>query len=271
MRDYVRSRGSERWGWVFIVILLSATISNGQAPSTNSPKEEKQESSIQASAATPPQTDTVVPAQPAPPPPQPVKAPAAATPPPPTERVAASGVKNAKTGKKPSQAGGKATADPIDTKPYLIGAEDILYLNVLHQPDVSQQLTVRPDGFVSVRFANEIMAAGLTTQQLADAITEKLNTYFMHPEVNIQVVAIRSKKYYVNGQVRRPGSYNLSTPKTVLEALIEAGGPAEFAKTKAIFILRGADRIPFNYNDVSKGRRLEQNILLQNGDVVNVP
>jgi polysaccharide export outer membrane protein len=157
-------------------------------------------------------------------------------------------------------------------KPYEIGSEDVLYVNVLHQPDASGNVSVRSDGMISVRFAGEMMAAGLTTIQLADAIKERLTKYFNHPEVNIQVVRINGeKKYYISGEVRKPGAYSLKTPKTVFEALIEAGGPADFAKTKAIYVLRNKQRLPFNYRDVSSGKSLEQNVLLQNGDVIVVP
>ncbi len=167
--------------------------------------------------------------------------------------------------------GGKPTFNGVTEKPYEIGPEDVLFLNVLHQIDVTGTLDVKPDGYVSVRFAGEIKAAGLTTQQLSDEITEKLTKYFNHPEVNIQVVRINSKKYYVSGEVRKSGAFSLSTPKTVFEALIEAGGLADFAKKKGIYILRGNQTIRFNFNDVSKGKHLEQNILLQNGDIIVVP
>jgi polysaccharide export outer membrane protein len=159
----------------------------------------------------------------------------------------------------------------VESKPYEIGPEDVLFLNVLHQQDVTGMLTVRPDGFVSVRFAGEILAAGLTSEQLSDQIADKLTKYFNHPEVNIQVMKILSKKYYVSGEVHRQGAFPLSTPKTVLEAIIEAGGPAEFAKSNKIYILRGKEKIMFNFKDVSKGRNLQQNILVQNGDVIVIP
>jgi polysaccharide export outer membrane protein len=177
--------------------------------------------------------------------------------------------KNSKNAKPTSP--GQVTAGGVQKDPYVIGPEDVLYLNVLHQVDVSQNLEVRPDGFVSVRFAGEIKAAGLTSQQLSEAITEKLKTYFNNPEVNIQVLRINSKKYYMSGGVRKPGLYPLTTPKTIYEALIEAGGPTDFAKKKKIYVLRGQQKFSFNYNEVSKGTHLEQNILLQNGDVVTVP
>jgi polysaccharide export outer membrane protein len=172
---------------------------------------------------------------------------------------------------KSESTGGLPVFTGVEDKPYVIGPEDVLYLNVLHQTDVSGNLIVRPDGFVSVRFAGEIKAAGLTAPQLSDEIAEKLTKYFNHPEVNIQVVRIVSKKYYVSGEVRRQGAYALSAPKTVFEAIMEAGGLADFAKKNKIYILRGKERIPFNFSDVSKGKNLQQNIILQNGDVVVVP
>lgn len=199
--------------------------------------------------------------------------PAVATPAPAVTEPAGKGKGAPKKGKNtPSTQSGKGpTFTGVSDTPYVIGPEDVLFLNVLHQADVTGQITVRPDGYVTVRYAGEIKAADLTVPQLTNIVTEKLTTYFNHPEVNIQVVFVRSKKYYLSGEVRKPGSYSLSTPKTILEALIEGGGPADFAKTKRIYILRGSTRLPFNYNDVSKGRHLEQNILLENGDVVVVP
>ena len=73
------------------------------------------------------------------------------------------------------------------------------------------------------------------------------------------------------GEVQKPGSYPLVVPTTVLEALVNAGGFREFANTKKIIILRnGKERRPFNYKDVTKGKRTEQNIMLQPGDQIIV-
>jgi polysaccharide export outer membrane protein len=177
-----------------------------------------------------------------------------------------------KKGKQVDHSGGSVSAtNKLDAKPYEIGPEDLLFVNVFHNPDVSGQVDVRPDGFVSIRFAGEIKAAGLTTEQLATEVGKRLTQYFNHPEVNIQVVKINSKKYYVSGEVHRPGSYPLTAPLTVFEAITDAGGPDDFAKKTKIYVLRGTAKIPFNFKDVSRGTHLEQNILLQNGDHIVVP
>jgi polysaccharide export outer membrane protein len=159
-------------------------------------------------------------------------------------------------------------------KPYEIAPKDMLYVNVLHNPDVSGGATVKPDGFVTVRFAGEVKAAGMTTQQLSIAIAELLTKHFFYrPEVNVQVVRLneKDKKFYVSGKIEKPGIYILTTTKTVLEAITEAGGPASSAKTREIYVLRGPQKLSFNYSDVSKGKHPEQNILLRDGDVINVP
>jgi polysaccharide export outer membrane protein len=279
MRDIIRSGQPGRCALAYIGFMVSMAVCMGQSPPP-----------VRASA-TPPATEaTTPPVNPAEAPPvNPAEAPPAkaaeATPvqaapaevkqavAKATETVAQPVKGKAIKGGKPSgpSGPGEATAIGVQDKPYVIGPEDVLGLNVLHVPDVSQQLNVRPDGFITVRFAGEIKAAGLTPPELSDIITEKLTTYFNHPEVNIQVMQIRSKKYYISGEVRKPGSYTLSTPKTILEAIIEAGGPTEFGKAKRIYVLRGQQKIPFNYSDASKGRNLKQNILLQNGDVIYIP
>lgn len=271
MREIIHSG---RCGLALIVFILSMTLLAGQEPSP--PQKDAAQAAAQAAATPPPPPVANTGAAPAP---DPAKAQDAAAPipqppaaQPPAAQPQGRGKASTKKGKADS---GNGACDPTSTeasdKPYVIGPEDVLFINVLHTADVTGQYQVRPDGFLSVRFAGEIKAAGLTTQKLADVITDKLTKYFNHPEVDLQVVRINSKKYYVSGQVRRPGVYTLSVPKTVLEALIDAGDTADFARIKGIYILRGTQKIRFNYKDVNQGRNLCQNILLENGDVIHVP
>jgi polysaccharide biosynthesis/export protein len=257
MRHIIGCGYTGRCSLAFIVFFLLTAFCFAQQPSTASKPVPQAARAVPPGEATPPAAQQR--------PPKPPDASIITNPEPtPTQTKG-----KANTGKRNRP--GEISATGVQEKPYEIGPEDILYLNVLHQNDVSGQLNVRPDGYITVRFAGEIKAAGMTTQQLADTITEKLTAYFNHPEVNIQILRINSKKYYVSGEIRKPGAYLLSTPKTVLEAIIEAGGLADFAKKKSIYILRGQQKIPFNFNDVSKGKKLEQNILLENGDVIVVP
>ena len=160
---------------------------------------------------------------------------------------------------------------PVDTKTFIIGAEDLLSVRVWREPELSGNYVVRPDGKISLPLVGEITAAGLTPEQLAAAVGQSLTRYINRPEVNVGVQQVNSRKFYIQGEVQRPGAYPLVVPTTVLEALVNAGGFREFANTKKIIILRnGKQRLPFNYKEVTKGKRPEQNIHLQPGDQIIV-
>jgi polysaccharide export outer membrane protein len=160
---------------------------------------------------------------------------------------------------------------PIDNHVYVIGAEDVLAVRVWNEQQLSGEVIVRPDGRISLPLINEVQAAGLTPEKLALSIAEGLGKFITQPVVNVSVQQVRSKKYYVTGEVGRPGEYPLSVPTTVLEALSKAGGFRDFANQKKIYILRRGQRFRFNYKDVIKGKKMEQNILLESGDQIIVP
>ena len=162
-------------------------------------------------------------------------------------------------------------AAAVDPKAYLIGAEDVISIRVWREPENSGQFIVRPDGKISVPLLGEIQASGLTPEQLGASIATGLQKVMVHPEVTVGVEKVNSKKYFIQGEVNRPGSYPLVIDTTVLEALVNAGGFREFANTKKIVILRGSERLKFNYHEVTKGKKMEQNILVKPGDQIIVP
>jgi polysaccharide export outer membrane protein len=171
---------------------------------------------------------------------------------------------------------GKPAPTPATTDPtYVIGPEDMLDINVWKEPDVSRVVPVRPDGRISLPLINDVQAAGLSPQQLAGALTEKLRKYFNEPQVTVIVTAINSQRVFVVGEVLRAGAFPLIPGMTVLQALSSAGGFTTFADVKKIHIMRLRDgkhvELPFNYRDVLKGDNPDQNIKLEPGDTVVVP
>jgi polysaccharide export outer membrane protein len=173
------------------------------------------------------------------------------------------------------EAGGASDVQALHDD-YLIGAEDVLSINVWREPDISRPVTVRLDGAISLPLVGEVTASGKTPLQLEREITQKLRAYISDPEVAVMVQEMRSKRFNVLGQVVRPGSYLLGNSITVLDAIALAGGFRDFAKEKAIYVLRknpdGTEtRLPFNYKDVIKGRNVEQNIKLEPRDSLVVP
>jgi polysaccharide export outer membrane protein len=159
---------------------------------------------------------------------------------------------------------------PVDPKTYKLGAEDIIYIRVWREPELSGAAIVRPDGQITMPLIGEIQATGLTPLELGARVTEKLSQFVNRPEVIVSVQSVRSKRYYVTGEVLRSGAFPLVVPTTVLEALTLAGGFREFANTKNITVLRGGKKFRFNYKDVIKGKNMSQNILLENGDYIIV-
>lgn len=165
----------------------------------------------------------------------------------------------------------ESSAAAVDPNKYLIGPEDVLFIRVWREPDFTLPAAVRPDGKITMPLVGDVQAGDQTPMQLTKTITELLGKYLNNPDVNVIVTDVRSKKYYIDGEVLKPGTYLLVTPTTVLEALSNCGGFRDFANTKKIRILRKGNILHFNYKDVSKGKSLEQNILIESGDHIIVP
>ncbi len=171
---------------------------------------------------------------------------------------------------KPPEAARETGAAPD----YVIGSDDVLHISVWKEPDLSEQLPVRPDGKISMPLLNDVQAAGLTPLQLKDSITEKLKKYMADPRVTVVVLAMNSRRIFVTGEVVHSGPITLLPHMTVLQALAQAGF-TQFANIKAIYLLRTdngkQEKLPFNYKEVVKGNHPEENILLKPGDTLVVP
>ena len=176
----------------------------------------------------------------------------------------------------PAAAADKASPVPATTDPaYVIGPEDILDISVWKEPDVSRVVPVRPDGRISLPLINDVQAAGLSPQQLAGSVSEKLKKYLNGPQVTVIVTGMNSQRVFVVGEVLRAGAFPMLPGMTVLQALSSAGGFSTFADVKKIHVVRLRNgkqiEIPFNYRDVVKGDNSEQNVKLEPGDTIVVP
>ncbi len=159
---------------------------------------------------------------------------------------------------------------------YVIGADDVLAINVWKEPEVSRAVPVRSDGKISLPLVGELMAGGQTPLQLEQEITKRLQNYISEPEVTVIVQDSKSQRINILGMVAKPGSYLLTGSATVLDAIAMAGGFKDFAKQKSIYVLRANSdgtqkRISFNYKEVIKGKNPDQNVRLLPRDTVVVP
>src|SRR5262249_19370819 len=158
---------------------------------------------------------------------------------------------------------------------YQIGAGDVLEIAGWKKPGLSRQVTVRPDGMISLPVVNDVPVAGLTPMELRDLLAKKLAEYVPSAVVSVIVNKVESYSISVVGSVAKPGKFTLTSPTTVLEAIAMAGGLNEFASRRSITVLRSDGKgastgIPFNYNNAVSGEASE-NLVLRAGDVVVVP
>jgi polysaccharide biosynthesis/export protein len=167
-----------------------------------------------------------------------------------------------------------ATAPGVEAPAdFVIGPEDVLSIVFWHDKDMTTQVTVRPDGKISLPLLDEVQAAGLTPASLRARLIEDSKKFFGNPNVTVVVQAINSRKVFITGQVVKPGPYVIAAPTTVLQLIAMAGGLKDFADSKHITIVRKelgrTSSFQFNYKEIRKS--LKQNIELKPGDTVVVP
>lgn len=159
---------------------------------------------------------------------------------------------------------------------YVIGPGDVLAISVWKEAEISRVVPVRSDGRISLPLIGELQSSGQTPKQLEAEITRRLADFVAEPAVTVVVQEIRSRTFNVLGMVNHPGSYPLAKPTTVIDAIAVAGGFRDFAKQRDIYVLRHdaagkQTRLAFNYRDVTRGIRPQQNVELQSSDTVVVP
>ena len=164
---------------------------------------------------------------------------------------------------------------PAGEAEYQVLPGDVLTVTVWKETDLNLEVLVRPDGKFSFPLVGDVQATGHSVSEIRDAIVSKINTYIPDAVVTVLVREIVGNKAYVVGKVNRPGPFVMTNDTDVMQALSIAGGTATFASLGNIVILRRAGgsqtAIAFDYGEVEDGKNLDQNIVLQPGDIVVVP
>lgn len=170
-----------------------------------------------------------------------------------------------------------ATFARAEGVPYRINPGDVLIVYVWNEKDLSQEVLVHPDGKIGLPLVGQLMAGGLTSEEVQNNIVDSLSKYLKDkPAVAVSIKQANGNQVYVLGKVNRPGNYPIVRPTDVMQALAMAGGLNSFAAENSINVLhRDKDgkqkAIKFRYSDVKNGDELNTNILLDGGDVVVVP
>ena len=166
---------------------------------------------------------------------------------------------------------------------FFLGPEDVLKVTVWKSPDLSGEVTIRPDGTITLPLIGDVPAAGLTANVLAKRISERLTEYVSSPIVTVQVKEVNSYFIYVMGEVIKPGKYPLKSYVNVMQGIALGGGFAPFANKDKIKVLRNVStgaagheekhqiEIPVHYHNILKGTAVPGNFILLSGDVIVVP
>jgi len=167
------------------------------------------------------------------------------------------------------------TTPPVATRGYLLQPGDILEILVWKEEDLTKEVLIRPDGGISFPLAGDLKASGRTVEELRAELTSRLARLIPDLDVTVLLKEVKGNKIYVIGQVTKPGEFVVNPQVDVMQALTMAGGVTAFAALSDIFVLRRSGeqqtRLTFDFTAVAKGRDLQQNIMLQSGDVVVVP
>jgi polysaccharide export outer membrane protein len=174
-----------------------------------------------------------------------------------------------------SNAMGASETVPVVDPGYRLGDADVMLVSVWKDEQLTREVVVRPDGMFSFPLVGDIQAEDRTVEEIRIDLAKRLTKYIPNPNVSVAVMKVLSNKVYVVGRVNKPGEYMIGHYTDVLQALSLAGGLTPFAGENDIKVIRRIkgqqQTFPFRYGDVRKGNDLEQNILLQRGDIVMVP
>jgi len=157
---------------------------------------------------------------------------------------------------------------------YRAGAGDVLEISVWKDESLTKQVLVRPDGGVTFPLIGDLIAAGRSVEEIKADVATRLAEFIAAPEVNVAVISV-NQKIYVLGRVNKPGEFVTPNRVDIMQALAMAGGLTPFADRDDIKVIRRSEgqevSFAFDYDEVAGGDSLEQNILLQRGDVIVVP
>lgn len=157
------------------------------------------------------------------------------------------------------------------TRPYVIGASDLVRVTVWKDPNLSADAVVRPDGTITLPLIGEIVATGRTGVELQGLIAARLTNFAKDAVVTVAVVEVNSYRFTVAGNVEHPGMFTPKYYVTVSEAIALAGGPNRYASTRDVVVVRGTLRIPIDYDAILWGKSPEQDVVVLAGDAVRVP
>ncbi len=171
---------------------------------------------------------------------------------------------------------GSAAAQMDDSVDYIIGPKDLLEINVFGVNELDTTVRVSEDGLITVPLVGEVRVAGMTKGGVEKELTRLFEDRFLrNPQVTVFIKEYRSKKISLLGAVNNPGDYELLGRQTLLQIISKAGGLTEDAGKEIIIIRNQEDgsnsSFKISVEDLVQGGDAALNIVLQPGDIINIP
>jgi len=172
------------------------------------------------------------------------------------------------------------TPDPTPPPPapriegYVVGAPDMLLVNILPEPVLSSEVRVRMDGMISIDLIGDVLAAGRTPYEISQVIEQEIGRFKRDASVNVSVISSPSQFVTIYGEVARPGTFALVTETRISEAIGQVGGTRPFASLNNVRVIRTdggqTQVIEVRLGDIQRGD-LSTNLVIREGDLIVVP
>jgi polysaccharide export outer membrane protein len=164
---------------------------------------------------------------------------------------------------------------PAETR-YKLRSGDTVDLSFIYVPEFNQTLTIQPDGYITLRGVGEIRAGGLTVPELKKSVETKYNAIMRNPEVSVEIKDFEKPFFLAQGEVQKPGKYELRSDLKISEAVAVAGGLSANAKHSQVLLFRrgGDEQVSVQEIDLKKvlqGKNLSSDLKILPGDMVFVP
>jgi len=159
---------------------------------------------------------------------------------------------------------------------YQLQPGDVVEIQYRYSPEFNQTVTVQPDGYITLEVGGDLKVAGMTVDQMRQAILKKAGTRLQDPIATVILKEFQKPYFVVTGEVAQPGRIEMRERVTALQAIMLAGGMKESAKSSQVVLLRKinseiAEVKLLNLKNIKRTSDLENDLTLQPGDIVFVP
>src|SRR5271154_820236 len=183
----------------------------------------------------------------------------------------------------PVSAAAAATVRPDDDRPalqqrnprYQVMRDDILNISFPLSPELNQTVMIQPDGYITLLNVGSVFVQGMTVPQVSEALKKAYANTLHDPIIDVDLKDFQKPFFVVSGQVGKPGQYDLRYDITASEAIALAGGLMPTAKTQILIFHRVSsgwmEVKKFNLKDILNGKNVNEDAILQPGDMIFVP